>query len=125
MQEMAMIVVPEKRYWRNVFPGDALVPQPDRKLAAICFGSARIGEFAVGQFFVTCGKPTKTPDGHWLETSECHREARMVSERGKTFDFDEHVRLLQQIVDRYQSEYQMFVMCSDEVGEKLRIEEGQ
>ena len=46
----------------------------------------------------------------------------MVSEKSKPFDFDEHVRLLQQIVDRYQSEYQLFVMCSDEAGKRLRIQ---
>jgi len=123
IQEMALIVGGERRYWRNVYPGDALVPKPNTELASVAFGSARIGEFRVGQFFVLCGSPIEVGDGHRLETTQCHFEGRMVADRGNPYDFELHVKLLQQIIDKYKSDHQIFVMCGDEVAERLLLDE--
>lgn len=123
LQGMATIFSQENMRWRSVFAGESLATIPDKKLAAVCFASARIGEYAVGLFLVTCGKPKKVAEGHYLETSECHLEDRMVSERGKFFDCDEQIRLLQKIIDRYQDDYQLSVMCSEEVGKRLKFKD--
>jgi len=123
LQGMARIFAPGEKHWHSGFDDDGLEPDSDKKTAVACFFSVRIGEFTAGLFVVTLGTPKKVDGGYRLETPEFRLEGRMVSERGKAFDSDKQIRLLQQIVDRYQDDHQLRITCDEEVFKRLQFKE--